>query len=107
MSNGTMLLAGALARPARETSATSTMNGTGYVAVRGGRVVMVRWSDVPRTAVDAVAAIAGLREAAALTTVPELRITFNKAAEHLTAELAGEVATFERTIEKATADFHA
>jgi len=107
MSNGTMLMAGAFARPARETSPTSTMNGAGYVAVRGGRVVLVRWSDVPRTAVDAVAAIAGLREAAATTTVPELRISFNKAADHLTAELAGEVATFERTMEKATADFHA
>jgi hypothetical protein len=55
---------------------------------------------------DAVAAIASLREAAAVTTVPELRITFNKAAEHLTRELAGEVATFERTIEKATANFY-
>jgi len=106
MSNGTMLMTAALTRPAGEASATNKMNGTGYVAVRGGRVVLVRWSDVPRTALDAVAAIAGLREAAATTTVPELRISFNKAAEHLTAELAGEVATFERTMEKATADFH-
>jgi hypothetical protein len=104
MSNGTMMIAGAIAHPARE---FSTLNSAGYVAVRGGRVVMVRWSDVPRTAVDAVAAIATLREAAALTTVPELRISFNKAADHLTAELAGEVATFERTMEKATADFRA
>jgi hypothetical protein len=70
-------------------------------------VVLVRLSDIPRTALEAVAAIAGLREAAATTTVPELRISFNKAAEHLTTELAGEVATFERTVEKATADFRA
>jgi hypothetical protein len=103
MSYSTTLMAGGPIHVAREFSA---LNNAGYVAVRGGRVVMVRWSDVPRTALDAVAAIASLREAAALTTVPELRISFNKAAEHLTMELAGEVATFERTMEKATADFH-
>jgi hypothetical protein len=38
--------------------------------------------------------------------IPELRLSFNKAAEHLTRELAGEVATFERIIEKATAIFY-
>jgi hypothetical protein len=54
---------------------------------------------------DAVAAIASLREAAVMTTVPELRLSFHRAADHLTRELAGEVATFERTIEKATANF--
>ena len=103
MGNGTMLMVGPVASPGREVSAP---NGAGYVAVRGGRVVMVRWSDIPQTALEAVTAIAALREAAATTTVPELRISFNKAAEHLTIELAGEVATFERTMEKATADFH-
>ncbi len=103
MSSGTMLEIRALARPVREGSAPT---GSGFVAVRNGRVVIVRWADVPRTALDAVAAIASLREAAATTTVPELRLSFNKAAEHLTRELAGEVATFERTIEKATANFY-
>jgi hypothetical protein len=83
----------------------TSLSAAGYVAVRNRRVVIIRWTDVPRTAMDAVAAIAGLREAAILTTVPELRLSFNKAAEHLTRELAGEVATFERTIEKATANF--
>jgi len=68
--------------------------------------VIVRWADVPCTAMDAVAAIAGLREAAATTAVPELRLSVNKAAEHLTHEIADEVATFERMIEKATAYFY-
>jgi len=103
MSCGTMLDTRAFERPVRESGAP---NGAGFVAVRNGRVVIVRWADVPCKAMDAVAAIANLREAAATTTVPELRISFNRAAEHLTRELAGEVATFERTIEKATANFH-
>jgi len=102
MSSGTMLDTRAPSYPGRE---MTSLSAAGYVAVRNGRVVIIRWTDVPRTAMDAVAAIAGLREAAILTTVPELRLSFNKAAEHLTRELAGEVATFERTIEKATANF--
>lgn len=103
MSSGTMLETRAPVHTGRELAA---QGGAGYVAVRNGRVVIVRWSDVPRTAMDAVAAIASLREAAAMTTVPELRVTFNRAADHLTRELAGEVATFERTMEKATANFY-
>ena len=103
MSSGTMLESRAPSHPGRELTALSA---AGCVAVRNGRVVIVRWADVPRTAMDAVAAIAGLREAAVMTTVPELRISFNRAADHLTRELAGEVATFERTMEKATANFH-
>ena len=103
MSSGTMLES---RTPSHAGGELVSQNGAGYVAVRNGRVAIVRWADVPRTAMDAVAAIASLREAAAVTTVPELRITFNKAAEHLTRELAGEVATFERTIEKATANFY-
>lgn len=103
MSSGTMLDTRTTGHAVREVAAQS---GAGYIAVRNGRVAIVRWADVPRTAMDAVAAIANLREAAAMTTVPELRITFNKAADHLTRELAGEVATFERTIEKATANFY-
>lgn len=103
MSSGTMLETRTPSYPGRELSTLST---AGYVAVRNGRVVIVRWADVPCTALDAVAAIAGLREAAATTAVPELRLSFNKAAEHLTRELAGEVATFERMIEKATANFY-
>jgi hypothetical protein len=102
MSSGTMFAPAAPAKNGREAGAMSCV---GYVAVRNGRVAIMRWPDVPRTAMDAVAAIARLREAAALTEEPELRICFNKAAEHLTYELAGEVATFERAIEKATADF--
>lgn len=102
MSSGTMY---AVTAPVRNGREISTMTTAGYVAVRNGRVCIVRWSDIPRTAMDAVAAIAKLREAAALTDEPELRICFNKAADHLTRELAGEVATFERAIEKATADF--
>jgi hypothetical protein len=102
MSSGTMLDTRAPSYPGRE---MTSLSAAGYVAVRNGRVVIIRWTDVPRTAMDAVAAIAGLREAAILTTVPELRLSFNKAAEHLTRELAGEVATFERSIEKATANF--
>jgi hypothetical protein len=102
MSSGTMLDTRAPSYPGRE---MTSLSAAGYVAVRNGRVVIIRWADVPRTAMDAVTAIAGLREAAVLTTVPELRLSFNKAAEHLTRELAGEVATFERSIEKATANF--
>ena len=102
MSSGTMLDTRAPSYPGRE---LTSLSEAGYVAVRNGRVVIIRWTDVPRTAMDAVAAIAGLREAAIMTTVPELRISFNRAADHLTRELAGEVATFERTIEKATANF--
>ena len=102
MSSGTMLDTRAPSYPGRE---LTSLSAAGYVAVRNGRVVIIRWTDVPRTAMDAVAAIAGLREAAITTTVPELRISFNRAADHLTRELAGEVATFERTIEKATANF--
>jgi hypothetical protein len=102
MSSMTMLEVKTPSHPGRELTRLST---AGYVAVRNGRVVIVRWADVPRTAMDAVAAIAGLREAAATTGVPELRLSFNRAAEHLTRELAGEVATFERMIEKATANF--
>lgn len=103
MSSGTMLETRAPSYPGRE---LTTLSAAGYVAVRNGRVMIVRWADVPRTAMDAVAAIASLREAAVMTTVPELRLSFNKAAEHLTRELAGEVATFERTMEKATANFY-
>lgn len=102
MSSGTMVASAVPVRNGREASATSCV---GYVAVRNGRVALIRWPDVPRTAMDAVTAIARLREAAALTDEPELRICFNRAAEHLTRDLAGEVATFERAIEKATADF--
>ena len=107
MSNGTMMMTGGLTHEGNVSRDFRTVNCAGYVAVRGGRVVIVRWNEIPRTAMDAVTAIAGLREAAATTTVPELRISFNKAADHLTVELAGEVATFERTMEKATADFRA
>ena len=103
MSSGTMLETRAPSYSGRE---LTTLSVAGYVAVRNGRVMIVRWADVPRSALDAVAAIAGLREAAVMTTVPELRLSFNKAAEHLTRELAGEVATFERTMEKATANFY-
>jgi len=103
MSSGTMLETRAPSYSGRE---LTTLSAAGYVAVRNGRVVIVRWADVPRTAMDAVAAIAGLREAAVMTSVPELRMSFNKAADHLTRELAGEVATFERTMEKATANFY-
>jgi hypothetical protein len=102
MSSGTMLDTRAPSYPGRE---LTSLSAAGYVAVRNARVVIIRWTDVPRTAMEAVAAIAGLREAAIMTTVPELRISFNRAADHLTRELAGEVATFERTIEKATANF--
>jgi len=103
MSSGTMVETRAPSYPGREITTLST---AGYVAVRNGRVMIVRWADVPPTAMDAVEAIASLREAAVMTTVPELRLSFNKAAEHLTRELAGEVATFERTMEKATANFY-
>ena len=103
MSSGTMVQTRTLSYPGRE---ITTLSSAEYVAVRNGRVMIVRWANVPRTAIDAVAAIASLREAAVMTTVPELRLSFNKAAEHLTRELAGEVATFERTMEKATANFY-
>ena len=103
MSSGTMLDTRALARPVREAASPA---GPGFVAVKNGKVVIIRWADVPRTAMEAVVAIANLREAAATTAVPEMRISFNRAADHLTRELAGEVATFERTIEKATANFY-
>lgn len=102
MSSGTMFETRMPCHTGRE---GTTQSAAGYVAVRNGRVVILRLADVPRTAMDAVAAIASLREAAVMTTVPELRLSFNRAADHLTRELAGEVATFERTIEKATANF--
>ena len=102
MSSGTMVAPTVPARNGREAGASSCV---GYVAVRNGRVSILRWPDVPRTALEAVTAIARLKEAAVLTEEPELRMCFNRAAEHLTRELAGEVATFERAIEKATADF--
>jgi hypothetical protein len=60
MSSGTMLESRAPSHPGRELIALSA---AGCVAVRNGRVVIVRWTDVPRTAMDAVAAIAGLRDA--------------------------------------------
>ena len=103
MSSGTMLETRA---PSHTGRGLTTLSAAGYVAVKNGPVVIVRWADVPCTAMDAVAAIAGLREAAATTAVPELRLSFKKAAEHLTHEIAGEVATFERMIEKATANFY-
>jgi hypothetical protein len=64
MSSGTMFRTRAPSRAGRE---LTTFNAAGYLAVKNGRVVIVRWADVPRTAMDAVTAIAGLWEAAATT----------------------------------------
>ena len=58
MSSGTMLETSASFHTGRE---LTTLSGAGYVAVKNGRVLIVRWADVPCTAMDAVAAIAGLR----------------------------------------------